>query len=55
MLRAPGVRNDARGGSLLPQPKRAAEEGMVAIMPRRFDQHASQMGIPRLGDAAADT
>src|SRR5207302_9923905 len=30
-----------------------ADEGVVAIVPRRFDEHAPHMGIPGFGDRAA--
>ena len=52
LLRRPGARNDVRGGTALARPEGGADERMMAIVPRRFDEHPTQMGVARFGDAA---
>ena len=53
LLRGPGVRDDRGRRARLPAPERVAHKAPVTIMPRRFDQDAAQMRIPRFGDRAA--
>jgi hypothetical protein len=38
---------------MLAAAQRRPDERSVSIMPRRFDEHAPQMGIPGFGDRAA--
>ncbi len=53
LLRVPRLGTGRRRGACLAKAERAADERMVAIVPRGFDEHASEMGIAGLRNAAA--
>jgi hypothetical protein len=52
MLRHPRLAHRGRGGAALADAQRVAERRPMAIVPRRFDEHAAEMRIARFGDAA---
>ena len=53
MLRGPRLGDDGVGGAALPLPQDVADEGMMAVMPRGFDEDAPQVRIAGFGDGAA--
>ena len=53
LLRAPRVAETRAGLALAPPAQRRPEDGVVAIVPGRFDQDASRVGVAGLGQRAA--
>ena len=52
LLRGPRLRDDGRRRTALSRPQRVADERMMTVMPRGFDEHPPQMRIAGLGDPA---
>src|SRR4029078_5637886 len=50
LLRRPRASNHLCGRAALTRAESGADEGMMAIVPGRLDEHAAQMGIPGFGD-----
>ena len=53
VLCGPGLGNDDGRCAALTLPEGIADEGMVAVMPGGFDEHAPQVGVAGFGDGAA--
>src|SRR5688572_27762119 len=53
LLGSPGMRHDAGRGPALPVAKHVAHEGVMSIVPRRFDEDPADMGIARFRDRPA--
>ena len=53
MLRAPGVFDDRGRRAPLAFPQGVTEEGVMAVVPGGFDEHATQMGVAGFGDVSA--
>ena len=52
-LRVPGDLDRGVRRAALALLQRGSEKGVMTVLPRGFDEHAAERGIPRFGDRAA--